>query len=123
MLFAVTNFWDRATRMSEFEQGRNLVHAAKAAGIKHFVWSTLPDYQALSNGKYSVPHFTSKARVDAEVEAAGFSHYTFVEAPFYFQNFLTIHAPKEDLTKGTKGATVWRYPADKDTCRFPLWGR
>ena len=28
-LFAVTNFWDRATRMGEFEQGRNLVHAAK----------------------------------------------------------------------------------------------
>jgi len=114
-LFAVTNFWDRATRMSEFEQGRNLVHAAKAAGIKHFVWSTLPDYQALSNGKYSVPHFTSKARVDAEVEAAGFSRYTFVEAPFYFQNFLTIHAPR----KTPDGREQWRYPADKDKCRFP----
>lgn len=114
-VFAVTNFWDRGTRMSEFEQGRNLVHAAKAAGIKHFVWSTLPDYQALSNGKYSVPHFTSKARVDAEVEAAGFSRYTFVEAPFYFQNFLTIHAPR----KTSDGRELWRYPADKDKCRFP----
>ena len=114
-VFAVTNFWDRGTRMGEFEQGRNLVHAAKAAGIKHFVWSTLPDYQALSNGKYSVPHFTSKARVDAEVEAAGFSRYTFVEAPFYFQNFLTIHAPRQT----SDGREQWRYPADKDKCRFP----
>ena len=42
-LFAVTNFWDRATRMGEFEQGKNLVHAAKEAGIQHFIWSTLPD--------------------------------------------------------------------------------
>ena len=71
-LFAVTNFWDRATRMGEFEQGKNLVHAAKEADIQHFIWSTLPDYQALSGGKYTVPHFTSKARVDTEVKAAGF---------------------------------------------------
>ena len=114
-LFAVTNFWDRATRMGEFEQGRNLVHAAKAADIQHFIWSTLPDYQALSGGKYTVPHFTSKARVDAEVKAAGFPHHTFVEAPFYFQNFLTVHAPR----KTPNGRELWRYPADKDKCRFP----
>jgi len=114
-LFAVTNFWDRATRMGEFEQGKNLVRAAKAADIQHFIWSTLPDYHALSGGKYTVPHFSSKARVDHEVKAAGFRHHTFVEAPFYFQNFLTIHAPK----KAPEGHTLWRYPADKDQCRFP----
>jgi uncharacterized protein YbjT (DUF2867 family) len=114
-LFAVTNFWDRATRMGEFEQGRNLVRAAKEAGIQHFIWSTLPDYEALSGGKYTVPHFTSKARVDAEVKAAGFPHHTFVEAPFYFQNFLTLHAPR----KTPDGRELWRYPADKDKCRFP----
>ena len=114
-LFAVTNFWDRATRMGEFEQGRNLVSAAKAADIQHFIWSTLPDYEALSGGKYTVAHFTSKARVDAEVKAAGFPHHTFVEAPFYFQNFLTVHAPR----KTPNGRELWRYPADKDKCRFP----
>lgn len=114
-LFAVTNFWDRATRMGEFEQGRNLVHAAKEAGIQHFIWSTLPDYHALSGGKFTVPHFTSKARVDTEVKAAEFPYYTFVEAPFYFQNFLTLHAPR----KTPDGRELWRYPADKDKCRFP----
>ena len=87
-LFAVTNFWDRDTRMSEFKQGKNLVRAAKDARIQHFIWSTLPDYKALSGGKYRVPHFTSKARVDNEVKRAGFRYHTFVEAPFYFQNFL-----------------------------------
>ena len=114
-LFAVTNFWDRVTRMGEFEQGRNLVHAAKEAGIQHFIWSTLPDYHALSGGKFTVPHFTSKARVDTEVKAAGFPYHTFVEAPFYFQNFLTLHAPK----KTPDGRELWRYPAYKDKCRFP----
>jgi uncharacterized protein YbjT (DUF2867 family) len=114
-VFAVTNFWDRATRMGEFEQGRNLVHAARETGIQHFIWSTLPDYQALSGGKYTVPHFTSKARVDTEVKTAGFRHHTFVEAPFYFQNFLTLHAPR----KTPDGRELWRYPADKHKCRFP----
>ena len=114
-VFAVTNFWDRATRMGEFEQGRNLVRAAKEADIQHFIWSTLPDYQALSGGKYTVPHFTSKARVDTEVKTAGFRHHTFVEAPFYFQNFLTLHAPR----KTPDGRELWRYPADKHKCRFP----
>ena len=114
-LFAVTNFWDRATRMGEFEQGKNLVRVAKEAGIQHFVWSTLPDYQALSGGKYIVPHFTGKARVDNELKAAGFRYHTFVEAPFYFQNFLTLHAPR----KTSDGRALWRYPADKDRCRFP----
>ena len=114
-VFAVTNFWDRATRMGEFEQGRNLVHAARKTDIQHFIWSTLPDYQALSGGKYTVPHFTSKARVDTEVKRAGFRHHTFVEAPFYFQNFLTLHAPR----KTPDGRELWRYPADKHKCRFP----
>lgn len=114
-VFAVTNFWDPATRMGEFEQGRNLVLAAKDAEIQHFIWSTLPDYHALSGGKYAVPHFTGKARVDREVTLAGFHHHTFVEAPFYFQNFLTVHAPR----KNPKGRDLWRYPADKEKCRFP----
>ena len=114
-VFAVTNFWDRATRMGELEQGKNLVHAAQEAGVQHFIWSTLPDYEVLSGGRYTVPHFTSKARVDAEVKAAEFPYHTFVEAPFYFQNFLTIHAPR----KTPDGHELWRYPADKDKCRFP----
>ena len=114
-LFAVTNFWDRATGMGEFEQGKNLVRAAKEVGIQHLIWSTLPDYEALSGGRYKVPHFTSKARVDSKVKQAEFRYHTFVEAPFYFQNFLTLHAPR----KTPDGRALWRYPADKDKCRFP----
>jgi len=49
------------------------------------------------------------------VKAAEFPYYTFVEAPFYFQNFLTLHAPR----KTPDGRELWRYPADKDKCRFP----
>ena len=113
-VFAVTNFWDRETRMNEYQQGKAMVDAAKAAGVSHFVWSTLPDYQAISHDKYIVPHFTSKARVDALVKEAGFKYWTFVEAPFYYQNFHTIFAPAQN----EQGQQLWRLPLDPERCRF-----
>ena len=113
-IFAVTNFWDRETRLNEYEQGKAMVRAAREAGIQHFIWSTLPDYEALSNGKYNVPHFTSKARVDLDVKKAGFTYTTFVEAPFYFQNFHTIFAPQQN----ENGEQLWRLPLDPHQCSF-----
>ncbi len=49
----------------ERKQGAAAVQAAKDAGVKHVVWSTLPDVEAISGGKFHVPHFTSKAKVDS----------------------------------------------------------
>lgn len=52
----------------------NLVDAAKAAGVKHFVWSTLEDTRPALEGQrprlagpYTVPHFDAKAEVDAHM--------------------------------------------------------
>src|SRR6059036_1360948 len=39
-VFLVTNFWEKGT--DELKQASAVVHAAKAAGVRHFVWSTLP---------------------------------------------------------------------------------
>jgi len=47
------------------------VRAAKDAGVKHFVWSTLPNAEAISGGKFHLPHFTGKAKVDGVVKEAG----------------------------------------------------
>lgn len=47
----------------EIVQGKNLIEAAKATGIQHFVWSTL-DHGYL-------PHFDSKAQVDDALKASG----------------------------------------------------
>lgn len=43
--------------------GKLTVECAKDAGVKHLIWSTLPDTAALSGGSISVPHFVSKAKV------------------------------------------------------------
>jgi len=107
-VFAVSNFTDTGT--DEVTQGSNAVAAAASAGVSHFIWSTLPNVEELSGGKFDVPHFTNKAKVDELVRSAGFEAYTFVEAPFYFENFLTVLAP-QPLQDGSTG---WALPIPAD---------
>ena len=84
------------------------MRAAKNAGVKHFVWSTLPDVEAISGGKFHVPHFTGKARIDRIVEEAGFASHTFVIAPFFYQNLVGVLAPQ----KQADGSFGWALPLD-----------
>jgi len=79
----------------EFTQGTAAVRAAKDTGVKHFIWSTLPDVEAISGGRFDVPHFTGKAKVDHEVTKAGFANHTFVIAPFFYQNLAGALAPQK----------------------------
>src|SRR4029434_7394583 len=55
-VFLVTNFWEQGT--DERKQATAAVRAAKDAGVKHFIWSTLPDAERISGGKFHVRHFT-----------------------------------------------------------------
>jgi uncharacterized protein YbjT (DUF2867 family) len=105
-VFLVTNFREEGT--DETEQATAAVLAAKDKGVKHFVWSTLPDVEAISGGKFHVPHFTGKAKVDRVVKEAGFANHTFVVAPFYYQNLVGVLAPQ----KQTDESVGWALPLD-----------
>jgi uncharacterized protein YbjT (DUF2867 family) len=89
-------------------QAKAVIQAAKAAGVQHFVWSTLPNVEVISGGKYHVAHFTGKARVDAAVAAAGFKHHTFVIPPFYYQNLIGAAKPQQQ----PDGSMGWTLPID-----------
>jgi uncharacterized protein YbjT (DUF2867 family) len=107
-VFLVINFQEAGT--DERKQATAAVRAAKDAGVKHFVWSTLPNVEAISGGKFDVPHFTGKARIDRIVREAGFPHHTFVIAPGYYQNFVGPLAPQ----KQADGSVGWALPLDPD---------
>jgi uncharacterized protein YbjT (DUF2867 family) len=107
-VFLVTNAWEAGT--DERKQALAAVHAAKDAGVQHFIWSTLPDVETISRGKLDVPHFTNKAKVERIVREAGFAHHTFVIAPFYFQNLLGAMAPQ----KQADGSVGWSLPLDPE---------
>ena len=107
-VFLVTNSFEAGA--DESAQALAAVTAAKAAGVRHLVWSTLPDVEAISGGTIVVPHFTAKAKVERLVREARFAHHTFVIAPFYYQNLVGVMAPKK-LPDGTTG---WALPLDPE---------
>ncbi|KAI9650252.1 hypothetical protein NHQ30_000265 [Ciborinia camelliae] len=70
------NFWalfakrtpEEALEM-EISQGINVAKAAsQTPTLEHYIWSTLPDNRAISNGACPVPHFESKTRVDGFIK-------------------------------------------------------
>ena len=107
-VFLVTNFWEEGT--DERKEATAAVRAAKDAGVKHLIWSTLPNVEAISGGRFNVHHFTGKAKIDPIVKEAGFAHHTFVIAPFYYQNLVGVLAPQ----KQANGSSGWALPIDPD---------
>jgi len=105
-VFLVTNFWQEGT--DEARQATAAVRAARETGIEHFVWSTLPNVEEISGGRFEVPHFTGKAKIDRVVTEAGFVHHTFVVAPMYYQNLLGALAPQNQAD----GLLGWALPLD-----------
>ncbi len=107
-IFLVTNF--REPGADERKQALAAIHAAEDAGVQHFIWSTLPNVEAISGGKLHVPHFTDKAKIDRIVSEAGFAYHTFVIAPFFYQNLVGVMAPQ----KQADGALGWAMPLDPE---------
>ena len=72
-----------------------MAEAAKAAGVKHVIWSTLEDtrkFVPLSDnrmptlqGKYKVPHFDAKGEADEQFTKLGLP-VTFLLTSFYWDN-------------------------------------
>jgi uncharacterized protein YbjT (DUF2867 family) len=129
-VFCNTDFWSTASPLREYEQGLRALKAARAAGVDHFVWSSLDNAIGLTGGRVPVPHFDSKAAVEAWIDlmrsdefmrqdADGwFSRHVsvLVTAP-YFQNFQFRVLPKRGkLSDGRDGLAfhlplgVGRYP-------------
>ena len=102
--FCVTFFWDHFSPAREVAQATNMANAAKLAGIKHAIWSTLEDSRRFIpldddrmptlQGKYKVPHFDSKGEADEVFRASGVPT-TFLLTSFYWENFIYFGmAPK-----------------------------
>ncbi|KAK4184570.1 NmrA family transcriptional regulator [Podospora australis] len=86
-VFAVTNYWEKLDKSLEVQQGKNLVDAAKEAGVEHFIWSSLLDINKLSGGKLPhVYHFDGKAEVEEYARSVGLPS-TFFLAGCYMSNF------------------------------------
>jgi hypothetical protein len=83
----------------EFNQGKNIVDASKAEGVKHLVWSGLPNTTKMTNGELSkVEHFDSKAEVTEyadKVKGDSLIVSTFMPG-FFMSNLLGMTKKQED---------------------------
>jgi uncharacterized protein YbjT (DUF2867 family) len=96
-VYALTDFFEPFGKLGaekafdiESEQGINLAKAAAAtSGLQHYIWSTLPDGGKLTNGKYIVPHFAAKNKVDDYIRSQPelLAKTTFFWVAFYAQNY------------------------------------
>lgn len=97
-VFAVTFFWEHFSPAKENAQAESIAKAAKAAGVKHIIWSTLEDTRnwvplsdnrmpSLGDGKYKVPHFDGKGESNKYFTEQNLP-VTFLLTSFYWDNFI-----------------------------------
>ena len=113
-VYGVTNFWEHFSGEKEKAQAKNIAEAAKAAGVKHVIWSTLEDTRKLMDPsdkrmpflqeKYRVPHFDAKAEADSYFSGLP---VTYLVTSFYWDNLYMFGlAPKKDES----GVYAWTFP-------------
>ncbi len=99
--FVVTNWWEDMDTVHEMKTLRTIKAAAKKAGVKHVVLSSIEDtrsyvdklenkdtWEVLHEGGMYVPHFDGKGEIGVEYLAELPS--TLVNIPFYMENFINF---------------------------------
>jgi hypothetical protein len=79
-------------------------------GCKVFVFSTLPNVEAISQGKLKVPSFTGKARAVEQIKEIKGLRSIFLEIGFYFENFASYTPVKVE-----DGTTIFELPLSAQT--------
>ncbi|MBM3852185.1 MAG: NmrA/HSCARG family protein [Verrucomicrobia bacterium] len=121
--FCVTFFWAHFSPEKEYAEAGAMARAAKAAGVRHVVWSTLEDTRRwipLSDSrmptlkeKYKVPHFDAKGEANALFTAAGVPT-TFFHTSFYWENLIYFGMGPR---KGADGKLAFALPIGEK--KFP----
>jgi uncharacterized protein YbjT (DUF2867 family) len=115
-VYLVTSFWEHFSPEKELAQARAMAKAAKDAGVKHVIWSTLEDtrrWVPLSDnrmptlmGKYKVPHFDAKGEANKIFSEVGVPT-TLLHTSFYWDNLISFGmGPK----KGPDGKLTFTLP-------------
>lgn len=88
-VFSVQNFWIHGYD-KEVMQGKNAAKAAKEAGVKHFVYSSV----ASSDQNTGLVHFDSKWEIEKYIHTLNIP-YTIVKPVFFMENFHGWFKPAE----------------------------
>jgi uncharacterized protein YbjT (DUF2867 family) len=101
-VFAVQNSWEAGVEKEEV-QGKRLTSLARAAGVQHFVQSSVGS----AHLRTGIPHFESKWHIEEAVRAARFPSHVILRPVYFMENLLapwTVQGDKlpTPLGAGTK---------------------
>jgi uncharacterized protein YbjT (DUF2867 family) len=97
-VFGVQNTWEAGVKKEE-EQGKRLAKLAKAAGVQHFVYSSVGSAERKTN----IPHFDNKWRVEETVRGQAFPSYVIIRPVFFMENL-----PSPSFLNGEKLVTAMK---------------
>ncbi len=113
--YCVTFYWAHFSPEKEKSQAAAMARAAKAAGVKHVIWSTLEDtrkWVPLSDDRmptlmddYKVPHFDAKGESNRFFTEQGVPT-TFLLTSFYWDNFIHFGMGPTKGPDGVLGITL-----------------
>lgn len=104
LAFINTTHWG-----DEVAVGRSLADAAKRAGVRHYVYSSMPDHATCGKGWPGLPMWSSKFAVENYVRQIGIPA-TFVYAGIYNNNFTSLPYPLFCMELQRDGSFQWRAP-------------
>ena len=114
--FCVTNFWEHFSPEKEMAQIASMARAAKGAGLRHVVWSSLEDtrrWVPLDDDRmptlmksYKVPHFDGKGASDHVFADQGVPT-TILLTSFYWDNLIHFGMGPQ---RGEDGTLVLNFP-------------
>jgi uncharacterized protein YbjT (DUF2867 family) len=115
-VYGVTNFWEHYSPDKEIAQAGNIAEAARSAGVRHVIWSTLEDTRQWAplddpriptlNEKWKVPHYDGKGEADKEFSDRGLP-VTFLLTSFYWENMIYFGMGPQ---RGEDGALSITFP-------------
>ncbi len=108
--YCVTSFWEHFSTARELADARNMADAAKAAGLRHVVWSTLEDTRLkvpleddrmpTLQERYKVPHLDAKGEADA-FWAERDVPTTYLLTSYYWDNLIHFGAHPQRAEDGS----------------------
>jgi len=93
----------------EVQIGKAIADAAKAAGIQHLVYSSMPDHGAYNSSWPSLPLWAGKHKVEEYIREIGLPA-TFVYTGIYNNNFTSLLYPLFCMALQEDGSFVWQAP-------------
>lgn len=113
-VFAVQNTWEAGVDAEE-AQGKRLAQAARAAGVQHFVYSSVGSADRATG----IPHFDNKFRVEQTVRELDFPSHVILRPVFFMENLVSPWFLNDDkLVTAMKPETVLQMIAVRDIGQY-----